>query len=263
MNNLKCILKSVAKIRVLLVLAAFFILFFPGVLGASPNDACFNGGCHISPAPRPIDQSLYNSNPHSIVKCIDCHVNSTSNADPNHGLFIRQLNGSNITGPLTTKYYSQNFSLCYYCHSESKIVGILPYYNVSYFHVNPSIFVTSIGTNFINNLSAGYYDGNTDYPTNIHWNHLDDFGSVGHGMGGMFDFDNDGKIDITDSYISCPACHNVHGTNYPKMTKNALAITYSSDLNGTFGYIGSNLYLNPGSDLFCNGCHVSGTTFKY
>ena len=32
-----------------------------------------------------------------------------------------------------------------------------------------------------------------------------------------------------DSYQSCPACHNVHGTNYPKMTKNDLAITYGSD----------------------------------
>src|SRR5450759_5383147 len=39
---------------------------------------------------------------------------------------VRQLNGSKITGPLTTSYNSQNFSLCYFCHAEKNVVGILP-----------------------------------------------------------------------------------------------------------------------------------------
>ena len=49
------------------------------------------------------------------------------------------------------------------------------------------------------------------------------------------------------------------------MTKNDLAITYGSDANGTFGYIGSSAYMNTGGDLYCNGgiCHTSGTTYKY
>ncbi|HEY9246960.1 MAG TPA: hypothetical protein VIO11_08955, partial [Candidatus Methanoperedens sp.] len=266
MQKCKIILHGINKIELLLILAAVTeMLFFPAVFGASPNDACFAGGCHTSPDPQPIDRVLYDSNPHSIIECIDCHVNSTSPSDTSvkHGQFIRQLNGSRISGPLKTKYYSENFSLCYHCHSESAVVGILNYYNVSAYHVNPPVVVSRIGTNFINNLSTGFYNGNKDYPTNIHWNHLDDFGSINGGIRGLFDFDKDGTINSTDSFQSCPACHNVHGTSYPKMTKNALAISDSSDASGSFGYIGSDSYLSPGSDVFCNGCHTSGTTFKY
>ncbi|MBU4223325.1 MAG: carboxypeptidase-like regulatory domain-containing protein [Euryarchaeota archaeon] len=142
-------------------------------------------------------------------------------------------------------------------------MGILSNFNNSNLHNNPPIIVSSIGSNFINNISAGYFNGNKDYPTNIHWNHLDDFGSLQRGVGGMFDYNKDGTINSTDSYQSCPACHNVHGTNYPMMTKNALAIRYGSDSNGTFGYIESDAYLSSGGDIYCNGCHTSGTTFKY
>ncbi len=244
----------------LLILSAFSILFFPVSSGSSPNDACFV--CHTSEN-RTIDQSLYNSNNHTILECIDCHVNSTTRLDSDHGQFIRPLNGSNVSGALTTKYYPENFSLCYYCHNESNVIGILSNFNNSNLHNNPPIIVSSIGSNFINNISAGYFNGNKDYPTNIHWNHLDDFGSLKRGVGGMFDYNKDGTINSSDSFQSCPACHNVHGTNYPKMTKNALAISYSADSNGTFGYIGSDAYLSPGGDIYCNGCHTSGTTFKY
>ena len=49
------------------------------------------------------------------------------------------------------------------------------------------------------------------------------------------------------------------------MTKNDLAISYSSDDNGTFGYIGSSAYMNIGGDLYCNGgtCHNSGIQYRY
>ncbi|VVB51776.1 Cytochrome c7 c [uncultured archaeon] len=245
---------------------AVFGFFIPIVLAESPNDACFSGVCHNSSGPT-IDRTLYDSNPHKIIKCIECHVNSTTPRpdDPEHGNFIRQLNGSKITGPLKTQYYSQNFSLCYYCHAEKSVVGLLPDMIPSANHVNLTpIVVSSIGTNFININGSGYHNGSegggADIPTNIHWNHLDAFGSLNYGSGGKFDFNMSGK---TTSYQSCPACHNVHGTNYPKMTKNDLAITYSSDDNGTFGYIGSDAYLYSGGDLYCGACHTSGTSFKY
>ncbi len=262
------ILKNPSNIgmkRLLLLASVFVIFLVPSSLGLASNDACFDGGCHTSPDQRQINRSLYESNPHSILECVDCHVNSTSYTDFNHGQFIRTLNGSNVTGPLTTTYSSQNFALCYYCHEEAKVVGILSDYIPSELHVNAPIIVSSIGTNFINIDPAGYHNGSQgggpDIPTNIHWNHLDDFGSVESGSRGKFDYNMSGN---KTSYQSCPACHNVHGTNYPKMTKNDLAITYSYDLNGTFGYIGSEEYFSPGGDLYCgSGCHTSGTTFKY
>jgi len=57
----------------LLIVITMGILFVPGVLGAA-NDACFNGGCHTSPNPRPIDRSLYSSSPHNIIECVDCKL---------------------------------------------------------------------------------------------------------------------------------------------------------------------------------------------
>jgi hypothetical protein len=259
---------SQKKDRVALILIlAIFGIFIPVVSAASPNDACFSGDCHDTNGPK-IDQALYNSNPHKIIKCIECHSSSTSDSDPDHGMFIRQLNGSKITGPLTTKYYSQNFSLCYYCHAEEKVVGILDGWIPSSKHNDLSpIIVSSIGSNFINIDPKGYHNGSEgsssvfDIPTNIHWNHLDAFGSTRYGEGGYFDSDMDGNLD---SLQSCPACHNVHGTNYPKMTKNDIAITYSSDGNGTFGYIGSEEYKRTGGDAYCEGtCHTAGPTFSY
>jgi hypothetical protein len=111
----------------------------------------------------------------------------------------------------------------------------------------------------------------SDIPTNIHWNHLDDFGSLYSNGGGMYDYDGNGHINGSydpepqDSHQSCPACHNVHGTNYPKMTKNDLAIAYGSDGNGKYGYIGSTNYTSPGGDLYCTAsCHSSSSVvYKY
>ena len=242
-----------------------FGFFIPVVLAASPNDACFSGICHSSSGPT-IDRGLYDSNPHKIIKCVECHVNSTNNLDADHGQFIRQLNGSKITGPLTTQYSSQNFSLCYFCHAEKSVVGLLPGWIPSSNHVNLTpIIVSTIGTNFINIDPLGFHNGSqygsgADIPTNIHWNHLDAFGSTKVGIFGQFDSNMSG---VKDSYISCPACHNVHGTNYPKMTKNDLAIQYGVDANGSYGEITSTEYLYPGGDLYCGACHASGQQARY
>ena len=259
MYKSKAVYYIIGRTAILLAIMISIIFLVPSSLGASSNDACFNGGCHGPSDSMPINRTLYDSNPHSVIKCIDCHVNSTNSGDSNHGKFIRQLNGSNITGPLTTKYSSQNFSLCYACHNETKVVGVLPSYPNLALHYNPPFNVSSIGTNFINNLSAGYfYDGKKNYPANIHWDHLDAFRL---GLDPPYTFATDNNN--IDSYTSCPTCHNVHGSNYPKMTKNDLAITYGADGNGTYGYIGSNEYNNAGGDLYCNSCHGSDTTYKY
>ncbi|MDO8685949.1 MAG: cytochrome c3 family protein, partial [Clostridiales bacterium] len=249
-----------------LIISMFLILLVPAAMSASPNDACFgvDGGCHNSTSSTPIDRALYDSNPHKIIKCVDCHNPSIVYPESGHGKFIRQLNGSKITGPLLTKYYSQNFSLCYGCHNETKLIGILPgwiYDNDPLAgHENPPTNVSTIGTNFINtNISGKKQNG--FWPSNIHWNHLDSYGRY---PSGYFDSDMNG---VVDSRPSCPTCHNVHGTNYPKMTKNDLAIGYGSDSNGTYGIIGNdnftyNLNFRPlERDLYCKACH--GKDIKY
>lgn len=256
--------KSWIVLSIILVAAGFLI---PAVFGASPNDACFESGCHDAGGSKPIDRSLYESNPHSIIECIDCHENSVVSTDPDHGKFIRQLSGNKISGPLLSSYSSEEFDLCYFCHNESKVVGMAPGFISSDNHVNLNINVSTIGTNFINVDQLGFHNGSPppgelpDIPTNIHWNHLDAFGSVNYGNGGKFDSNMDG---LKESYQSCPACHNVHGTNYPRMTKNDIAITYGNDTNGTFGYISSDEYNRGGGDLYCGGsCHTNGPTFRY
>jgi hypothetical protein len=173
----------------LFILTCLAILVITSTSVSSSNDDCF--ACHATEN-RVINQTLYNSNPHSILECIDCHVNSTAppSTDPGHGQFIRQMNGTNITGNLSTQYYSDNFSLCYACHSESKLVGVtLPdYYNSTsmFLHVQPPISVLSIETNFINDLSIGHTFNPEHYPANIHWDHLDAFGSTNNGLLGKF-----------------------------------------------------------------------------
>src|SRR5450759_146555 len=266
MRHLKLKVFSQIMDRILLCLILVAAVFFiPGALGASANDACFTGLCHSSSGPT-IDRTLYDSNPHKIIKCIECHEPSIDPVnDSNHGHFIRQLNGSKITGPLTTSYNSQNFSLCYFCHAEKNVVGILPGWIPSSNHVNLPINVSTIGTNFINVDPLGFHNGSqygsgADIPTNIHWNHLDAFGSTKVGIFGQFDSNMSGE---KDSFVSCPTCHNVHGTNYPKMTKNDLAIQYGVDNNGSYGYISSTEYLYPGGDLYCGACHSSGPLTKY
>jgi hypothetical protein len=239
----------------------FLILLVPVALGASPNDACFAGGCHNSTSTKSIDHALYDSNPHKIIKCINCHTNSTNNSDLDHGHFIRQLNGSTVSGPgsntggpLLTSYSSQSFALCYVCHNETKLIGVLPDWPNNLpddYHNLPPTIVSSIGTNFINIREAGKLN-DIYWPANIHWDHLDAFGVINTGK---FDYNNSGS---RNSFQTCPTCHNVHGTNYPKMTKNDLAITYDTDSNGSFGYTGSLNFKISGGDLYCDGiCHSS------
>lgn len=254
-------------IGLLLVLASVSIFFIMGISQAAPNDECFT--CHTSEN-RTVNQSLYNSNNHSILECIDCHVNSTNGSDLDHGKFIRQLNGSNVSSPkeLLSDYSSEKFSLCYFCHAEEKVVGLtgdMRKHMNNFSHVNTSPpIVTSIGSNFINLLFKGNkIDGY--YPQNIHWNHLDDYGSSPNGNGGKFDSNHDG---LRDSYQSCPACHNVHGTDYPKMTRNSLKINYTFDNDGDYyGYIGDSedYYNNSNQDYICSpACHSNpGTQYKY
>jgi len=246
-------------IGLLFIIACFGILVTTSTSVSSPNDDCF--ACHTTEN-RIINQSLYDSNPHSVLECIDCHVNSTEppSTDPGHGQFIRQFNGSNVTGPLSTKYYSENFSLCYFCHAEEKVVGITIEYEsgLTPFHSNSPIIVSSMGTNFINTNSVGLPDSGS-FPANIHWDHLDAFGSLkGDGMA-YFDSNHDG---VLDSYQSCAACHNVHGTNYPKMTRDSMAISYGNDTNGDYGYIKSGDYRKTSNkDYICtSACHTNGTT---
>ncbi|MGA1825968.1 MAG: hypothetical protein ACMUIP_15030 [bacterium] len=128
------------------------------------------------------------------------------------------------------------------------------------------------------------------YPINSHWSHLAlanrdvELEPLGGGGGGgaatrqvrcsegsgcheplLWDSDHD-FVNEMDSRISCPSCHNPHGTNYPAMTHNDLAITHvypeGSPEGGPdweYGYIGSPEYgkrdITNYHDLYCNECH--------
>ncbi|MGA1871069.1 MAG: multiheme c-type cytochrome [bacterium] len=132
-------------------------------------------------------------------------------------------------------------------------------------------------------------------PVNSHWNHLAyayravvveprfdtgdrperiQYCSSGRGCHNkiLWDSDHDLKRD-PDSRISCPACHNPHGTSYPAMTNNELKITHypEGDPNWVYGQINGDKYgqQDPGNpdDLYCNECHAyysrHGENYKY
>jgi len=95
-----------------------------------------------------------------------------------------------------------DFALCFSCHDKYKLLGDA--YGSGSFYQDP------LATNFRN---EDHVDGNGKV-SNEHLRHLQGRGYCGNTKD--WDSDWDG---VADSPQSCPACHNVHGSPSPAMTR--------------------------------------------
>ena len=255
MGNMKQIIKMI-------IMLLAFSLLLPIVSSAQANDACFGAGCHSDVGTSYyINNTQYDANSHDLLECIDCHNSSINPLETEHGKFLRLLNGTNLTGPLSfTQYNSNNYQLCYYCHNETQLIGLPPGYSNNLWTHRPTpgypLSINEPGTNFANELPEGYNFDN--YPANIHWDHLD---MHGINEGQMWDSNRDG---ILDSMTGCTACHDPHGNSQgPALTRDDLGIEFGSDVNGEYGIINDLDYLNQSGDVYCYGCHGYNLSFKY
>ena len=165
----------------------------------------------------------------------------------------------------SSTYTNADFSLCYSCHPEERLIGVRADYNYQ-FAREPVIWVDEgeVGTNFRNEQPIGHGWRYVGGPVNSHWTHLDLIYNIK-------DWDSDRDCDsdsngTLDSAFTCVTCHDPHGARSetgiltPEMTRGDLSITSGSDAEyGPYRYIGSDEYLYPGGDLYCDarGCHGS------
>ncbi|MGA2192043.1 MAG: CxxxxCH/CxxCH domain-containing protein [Nitrospirota bacterium] len=202
--------------------------------------------------------------------CTNCHSATSPHIYPTQSPYKSSLNNYQAayrltiadTVPLLSNYSSTRFQLCYSCHIESAIVGMPAGSSQSAMHVHPPKNNSQWYTNFRNtSTTAGHFAGNYDttvksgyqydIPTNIHWNHLDDYGSTGRGLGFIDDSDGDGT---PDSHVTCTTCHDPHGTNQTAMVYSTFALKNHS-VTPQYRWIGS-----PAFDMLrCNvACHSYG-----
>jgi hypothetical protein len=156
---------------------------------------------------------------------------------------------------------SQEFALCYSCHDEDKL----------YYGGDP---VTGAGatTNFRNNVGGAWIS--------MHDLHTDGRNGPFGPTTPQYDSDYDG---IADSRMSCPACHNVHGSPSPVMIRHGELISTmgATDKVPSLGFqytpVGAYPILadstggktrfigggpgNPGKNGVCNMCHNDSMTY--
>ncbi len=157
---------------------------------------------------------------------------------------------------------SQEFALCFSCHDENKL------YNAG----DP---VTGAGatTNFRNNVSGIW--------TSMHDLHTDGRNGPWGPETPQYDSDYDG---VADSRISCPACHNVHGSPSPVMLRHGELIStmgttdkvpsldFQYTPEGSYPLLGSSTggktrFIfggsgNPSKNGVCNMCHNDQTIYS-
>ncbi len=97
---------------------------------------------------------------------------------------------------------TNDFALCFKCHDRTMVLGDA--------YGEGPMFQDPLQTNFRNDL---HVDGN-GFVTNEHVRHMRGRGYCGNSLD--WDSDWDG---IPDSPMSCTACHNVHGSPTPAMTR--------------------------------------------
>lgn len=215
------------------------------------------------------------------LDCIVCHSQPSAHIDGISPTYKASLNNYQSgyrltvanTVPLLTNYTSSAVALCFEsgCHVSSRLLGMPPDGKPSARHVHQPIPTDQWYTNFRNmSTVAGLYAGNWDYetgvggyvndvPTNIHWNHMDDFGSSKRGPATIYDSDGDGH---GDSYVTCKTCHNPHGTRQPAMVMDDFSLkTFSAltnqSLNPTYRWLGSSTYTTTRCTQVC---HDSGNS---
>jgi predicted CXXCH cytochrome family protein len=239
--------------------------------GAEAGRLCLE--CHVFPgwgAAAGGGESPHNdpfSMPRSCLECHEVHGHPSPSIVNYPSPSLLNVPARNLTLPLTSGYDRKHFTLCYGCHEklflpmgkEIDVIGLPPRYadwgRQIARGLSPSpIQVGAIRTKFVNTSTRGFNQQNV--PANIHWDHLSTMGSLRL----VYDSDHDG---VFDSNITCTACHDPHGTPYKAMTKKDLAITDGRDQYGTYSYIGSDLYKQPGGDVYCDACHTQGEATKY
>jgi len=246
------------------------------------NTQAGTGGVSVT-APNVVGDGItygYDVNGHGKVSagivCADCHDYTTGHIDGSSPTYRSSL--SNFKAgyrllyadevPLLHNYSSSRIGLCYLCHIESRVVGTPAGGRNSAFHVHSTAISSDKWyTNFRNmstllGKNAGNYDSSGTYydvPTNIHWNHLDDYGSTKRGGVSRKIFDSDGDA-VGDSYVTCATCHNPHGTKQPAMVLDAFSLqAYSAltnqSIDPSYMWLGSDAY----STTRCTEvCHLSG-----
>jgi hypothetical protein len=134
--------------------------------------------------------------------CLDCHDSSKQHIDgeprtynaaaDNYqaGYRLKDVNGGPPMDIPRSGNDAADFALCFECHDSA-----------------PYTVETNYTTNFRNGTTG----------VNAHWYHL-----IGAPPAGFWDSDWDGTAD---SRISCPACHNVHGSPSPAMIRHGELIS--------------------------------------
>jgi len=230
------------------------------------------------------------------VSCTDCHEASLGHIDHAHRTYsVRQKDNPNnksnyrlgyrlkasllatdpnrpldiprtaATGPNNNPQQQwQDFALCFECHDRSALLG--NGISSGEYYKNP------LQTNFYNDART-YKEDNTK-KENLHLTHL-----TGRGGGGNSLDWTSSWTETGDSAISCPACHNVHGSPSPRMMRHGELISTPGSTDKVPGlnfrylpYPPSNTVLaessggeifrqfssGPGSVLqnkICNTCH--------
>lgn len=121
--------------------------------------------------------------------------------------------------------HSNDFALCFTCHDKYNLLG--DSYGTAGFYKNP------LQTDFRNDAR---FDGNANQ-INQHLLHLRGRGKDGNSP----DWDSDWNGTV-DSPISCTACHNVHGSPNPAMTRHGelASTTGTSDKVPMFNFFFKN-----------------------
>jgi len=176
------------------------------------------------------------------------------------------------TVPFLGNYTSTAVGLCFSCHKQDRILGMPAGGRPSAMHVHSVIVSDKWYTNFRNtSTAAGLFAGNWDstggspgythdVPTNIHWNHIDDFGSnirATYLSERLWDSDGDGA---GDSNIMCETCHSPHGTRYPAMTledfsMQTFSVLVNQSTNPSYGWLASDRYITT---RCTDVCHING-----
>ncbi len=245
------------------------------------NTAAGTGGVNVTAQNVVGDKTTYGYDytghgaPPGAIQCTACHDIKSQHVGPasfsykassnNYRSAFRMGSVSN-TVPLLGSYTSSAAALCYSCHSQTKILGMPAEGKPSSMHVHNPIYISSWATDFRNTSTIlGLYSGgdwdatgsSADEPTNIHWNHLDDYGSTKrYPSAYIYDSDGDGA---GDSRIVCDTCHDPHGTQQPAMVYDAFDLrTYSAPPNPGYRWVNGSGYatnrcISPG-----NSCHTAG-----
>ncbi len=125
-----------------------------------------------------------------------------------------------------------HYRLCLKCHDSSQ-------YLTNYDAENP----TATFTNF---FKLTMFNGGNSFP-NMHSYHVNTSGPSSNGYKYDSDYDPATKLE-GDSKISCPACHNIHGTRYMTMMRDGRLLGTNPGMSVFYADEATVVSVNAGSD---------------